>query len=81
MVRFRMPGVVKSNPCLFNPNAAQQSVHRTWGGLPRFLGIFPTSADSRFDGESTPSPQAGNAGRWAGNRLTGNKLSSIRITT
>ena len=43
--------------------AAQQCVHPTWGGLRVFLGSFLASAESRFDGEFTLSPQAGNAGR------------------
>ena len=33
------------------------------GYAPRFLGIFLASAESRFDGESTLPPQAGNANR------------------
>jgi len=35
------------------------------GYAPRFLGIFEASAESRFEGESTLPPQAGNARRWA----------------
>ena len=31
------------------------------GYAPRFLSIFLASAESRFDGESTLPPQAGNA--------------------
>ena len=30
-----------------------------------FLGIFLACAESRFEGESTLPPQAGNASRWA----------------
>ena len=32
---------------------------------PRFLGIFSALGVSRFAGESTLPPQAGNANRWA----------------
>ena len=35
------------------------------GYAPRFLGIFLAAAQSRFEGESTLPPQAGNASRWA----------------
>ena len=35
------------------------------GWAARFLGSFLALAESRFDGESTLSPQAGNANRWA----------------
>ena len=35
------------------------------GYAPRFLGIFLALAESRFEGESTLPPQAGNASRWA----------------
>src|SRR3990172_6421085 len=35
------------------------------GYAPRFLGIFLALGFSRFDGESTLPPQAGNASRWA----------------
>ena len=35
------------------------------GYAPRFLSFFLAFADSRFDGESTLPPQAGNASRWA----------------
>ena len=38
------------------------------GYAPRFLGIFLALAESRFEGESTLPPQAGNAGRWAPGR-------------
>ena len=34
------------------------------GYAPRFLGIFLALGFSRFDGESTLPPQAGNASRW-----------------
>jgi hypothetical protein len=32
---------------------------------PAFFGIFLAFVDSRFEGESTLPPQAGNASRWA----------------
>ena len=35
------------------------------GYAPRFLSFFLTLTDSRFEGESTLPPQAGNASRWA----------------
>ena len=35
------------------------------GYAPRFLSLFLASAESRFEGESTLPPQAGNANRWA----------------
>jgi len=35
------------------------------GYAPRFLDIFLALAESRFEGESTLPPQAGNASRWA----------------
>jgi len=35
------------------------------GYAPRFLSFFLACAESRFDGESTLPPQAGNADRWA----------------
>ena len=35
------------------------------GYAPRFLSIFLALGFSRFDGESTLPPQAGNASRWA----------------
>jgi hypothetical protein len=35
------------------------------GYTPRFLGFFLACADSRFEGESSLPPQAGNANRWA----------------
>jgi len=35
------------------------------GYAPRFLSFFLAGADSRFGGESTLPPQAGNASRWA----------------
>ena len=34
------------------------------GYAPRFLGIFLALAESRFEGETTLPPQAGNASRW-----------------
>jgi hypothetical protein len=34
------------------------------GYAPRFLSVFLASAESRFAGESTLRPQAGNASRW-----------------
>lgn len=33
------------------------------GWAPRFLGMFLASAESRFEGEFTLPPQAGNASR------------------
>ena len=38
------------------------------GYAPRFFGISLALADSRFEGESTLPPQAGNASRWAPGR-------------
>ena len=35
------------------------------GYAPRFLSMFLALAESRFEGESTLPPQAGNASRWA----------------
>jgi hypothetical protein len=35
------------------------------GYAPRFLSFFLALAESRFEGESTLPPQAGNASRWA----------------
>jgi hypothetical protein len=35
------------------------------GYAARFLSIFLALAESRFEGESTLPPQAGNAHRWA----------------
>ena len=35
------------------------------GYAARFSGIFLALAESRFEGESTLPPQAGNASRWA----------------
>jgi hypothetical protein len=35
------------------------------GYVPRFLRLFWAFAESRFEGESTLPPQAGNAHRWA----------------
>ena len=32
---------------------------------PRFFGIFSALGVSRFEGESTLPPQAGNTNRWA----------------
>ena len=40
------------------------------GYAPRFLGIFLALAESRFEGESTLPPQAGNAHRWAAKTLS-----------
>ena len=39
-----------------------------WWESPRFLGIFSSLGVSRFEGESTLPPQAGNANRWAAQR-------------
>ena len=36
----------------------------------RFLAFFAASAESRFEGESTLPPQAGNADRYFFNKLT-----------
>jgi hypothetical protein len=47
--------------------SAQHSVHPTWGTRRVFLSIFLASTESRFEGESTLPPQAGNASRWAAN--------------
>jgi hypothetical protein len=44
---------------------AQQCVHPTWGTRRVFLSFFLACAESRFAGESTLPPQAGNASRWA----------------
>ena len=51
------------------------------GWAPLFLGSFLASAESRFEGESTPSPQAGNAGRWVavGKSIRKNKV--VAMTT
>jgi hypothetical protein len=35
------------------------------GYAPRFQAFFWALAESRFEGESTLPPQAGNASRWA----------------
>ena len=35
------------------------------GYAPRFLSMFLALAESRFEGDSTLPPQAGNASRWA----------------
>ena len=46
-----------------NINAPNNACTRLGVG-PAFLGIFLASAESRFEGESTLLPQAGNASRW-----------------
>ena len=48
--------------CIFK--AANTACTRLGVG-PAFFELFLALAESRFDGESTLPPQAGNANRWA----------------
>ena len=41
------------------------------GYAPRFLDSFLALSFSRFEGDSTLPPQAGNAGRWVANPYDG----------
>ena len=49
---------------VFKPKSQLTQRAADGGYAARFLGIFLALGFSRFDGESTLPPQAGNASRW-----------------